>query len=81
METNIIIVQCPNCGQDVIIIKLNCKIFRHAAYKDTGKQINPHMNKNKCEKLIRQNKIYGCGKPFKVNIVDDKYIPEICDYI
>lgn len=74
------IVDCPNCGQSVIITKLNCKIFIHAVFKDTGKQINPHTRKNKCEKLLKENKIYGCGKPFKINVVDRKYIPEVCDY-
>ena len=75
-----VIVDCPNCGQSVIITKLNCKIFRHAILKDTGKQINPHTGKNQCEKLLKKNKIYGCGKPFKINVVDGTYIPEVCDY-
>ncbi len=78
---NIIIIECPHCNQSIIITKLNCSVFRHAVYKDTGKQVHSHMNKYKCEKLLRQNKIYGCGKPFRIDIIDEKYVPIICDYI
>jgi len=69
------IIDCPYCNQSIIITKLNCKIFIHAVYKDSGKQINPHTSKNKCEKLIKENKIYGCGKQFKIVVVDNKFIP------
>ena len=74
------IVVCPHCQENIIIEKLNCKIFRHGVYKDSGKQINPHLNKNKCDKLIKANKIYGCGKPFRVNVIENKYIAEMCGY-
>ena len=48
----------------------------------TGKQINPHTNKQKCDKLIKENLIYGCVKPFKITKSnDDKLKIEICDYI
>jgi hypothetical protein len=75
------IVKCPHCDEYIIIEKLNCKIFRHGVYIDSGKQINPHMNKQKCDKLFSDNKIYGCGKPFKIVIENDIYKTIICDYI
>ena len=78
MEFTII---CPHCSECIIIQKLNCKIFRHGVYKDSGKQINPHMNKNKCDYLKKQNKIYGCGKPFKIILENDIYKAIECDYI
>ena len=76
-----IIIECPYCSDIVIIEKLNCKIFRHAIYKNTFKQINPHMNKKKCDDLFEQKKIYGCGKPFKIIIDNDIYKAIQCDYI
>ena len=55
---------CPHCGGGVIIEQINCAIFRHGYYIGGG-QINPHMPKIECEKLIEEKKIYGCGGPFK----------------
>ena len=74
-----IIVKCPHCNQNIIIEKkdINCGIFRHGVYKSNYKQINPHLCKDKCDELAKDNKIYGCGKPFKLE--NNKAI--ICDYI
>lgn len=76
-----IYVDCPHCGFIVKIIKKNCGIFRHGMYKKNNKQIDPHAPKKLCDKLIRKNLIYGCGKPFRLVIIDDKYQAEICEYI
>ena len=73
-----LIVECPHCGASVIIEALNCRIFRHAIFKSTGMQINPHASKAECTKTISEDLIYGCGKPFQVNI--DNVAVE-CDYI
>ena len=75
------IITCPNCEELIIIEKLNCCIFRHGVYKKTNKQINPHTSQEKCEKLIKDNLIFGCGKPFKIIIDGDKAIALQCDYI
>ncbi len=74
-----IIVNCPHCKEYIQIFKkeFNCKIFRHGIYKTSGKQINPHLEKHKCDALYNQGKIYGCGKPFLLK--NNKV--EICDYI
>jgi hypothetical protein len=74
-----IIVNCPHCKEYIQIFKkeFNCKIFRHGIYKSNGKQIPPHLEKDKCDALYNQGKIYGCGKPFLLN--DNKAV--ICDYI
>lgn len=39
--------------------------------------INPHMPKEQCDELVKQGKVLGCAKPFRLigNHVD------ICDYI
>jgi hypothetical protein len=53
------------------------------------KQINPHLCKDKCDLLVLENKIYGCGKPFQVEVVEKvdnknleiEYKAVICGYI
>lgn len=74
---------CPHCNQMIEVLKsqFNCKIFRHGIMKDTYKQIDPHLNKESCDKLFKEGKIFGCGKPFKLVINGDNYSTEICDYI
>lgn len=78
-EINILV--CPNCNDFVIISKKNCGIFRHGIIKKNGKQIPSHASKQQCDNYVRENKIYGCGKPFRIIIVDSKFTTEICDYI
>jgi hypothetical protein len=75
--------KCPNCRQQIIVLKkqLRCKIFRHAIYKSSFKQVNPHMSREKCEKLIREDKVYGCCKPFEIISNENKKMKAIvCDY-
>lgn len=82
-----IIVMCPNCCNYIQILKkdFNCKIFRHGIFIDSNKQIDPHLPKNECDELIKNNKIYGCGKPFKLKEVVEEgtvnYCAIKCDYI
>lgn len=75
------IIICPHCKDYVLIDKINCAIFRHGTFKKNGKQINPHTSKELCDKYIQHNLIYGCGKPFKIVIINDTLDTEICDYI
>lgn len=79
-EEEHIVIECPHCKDSIIIYKkeFNCRIFRHGSYKKDGKQIDPHSPKEICNKLVENNQIYGCGKPFQLN-GDNK--PEICGYI
>jgi len=82
-----IITPCPHCFDEVIIIEneINCGIFRHAVYKDSLQPINPHASKQECERLIEEDKVYGCAKPFKLEKIKDgeidRFIAIICDYI
>jgi len=83
METPLLL-NCPHCQQMIEVIELNCRIFRCGVFKDTYKQIDPHLPKPACDKLVNQCKIYGCGKPFRVvDSLDSesKYKTEDCDYI
>jgi hypothetical protein len=75
------ILKCPHCNEYVVIQEINCAIFRHGILKNNGLQIDPHSSKELCDYYVRENKIYGCGKPFRIIIVNDQYQTEICDYI
>lgn len=81
MASNVLplIVKCPHCELFVEIEQLNCRIFRHGTFKHDGKQINPHLPKQECERLYKNNLIYGCGKPFQIPHGKQEAI--ICDYI
>jgi len=84
MPENIIdlnVLTCPNCNEPFIMEKLNCGIFRHGVLKENGKQIDPHSLKELCDYYIRENKIYGCGKPFQVVVINNNFKTIICDYI
>ncbi|MFM6912391.1 MAG: YgiT-type zinc finger protein [Dolichospermum sp.] len=59
---NLTIISCPHCQFFIIIEQINCAIFRHGVLKESGEQINPHLDRESCENLIEQNKIFGCGK-------------------
>jgi hypothetical protein len=74
--------ECPHCKEILIVntTEINCGIFRHGVFIETGEQINPHETKVNCDKFVEENKIYGCGKPFEIIKVNDKYNISICDY-
>jgi len=75
--------KCPHCSEYFIVSinEINCGIFRHAVYKSNLLPIPPHENKINCDKLITDNMVYGCAKPFKIIKNNNLYIAEICDYI
>tara|TARA_B100001778_G_C18129882_1_gene424548 strand:- start:291 stop:551 length:261 start_codon:yes stop_codon:yes gene_type:complete len=71
--------ECPHCKVlcEVKEEDIRCTIFRHAVYKKNSTFVNPHASKEECNKWIREDLVYGCGKPF---IFDGKKV-EICGYI
>ena len=72
------IIQCPHCDQMIEILELRCRIFRCGVYKKTNEQVHPHASIEICDKLKKCGLIYGCGKPFLINLVDKV---EKCSYI
>jgi hypothetical protein len=70
------LIVCPHCSNSVWIEEVNCGIFRHAVYKN-GDPVNPHASEEECNMLLRNDLVYGCAKPFRLNGNE----PEICDYI
>jgi hypothetical protein len=75
------IITCPHCKESILIEKINCGIFRHGQYKNSGKQVGPHSSKEKCEALVKYDAIYGCGKPFQITKENGTLEVQICDYI
>jgi len=77
--------QCPHCDATILIEPedINCGIFRHGVYKfyENTPQMDPHSSKEICDKAVAENLIYGCGKPFKIILKDNKFVIEVCDYI
>lgn len=76
--------RCPHCLEWINVHKkdINCKIFRHAAYRLNMKPINPHASKQVCDSLVEKNLVYGCANPFILVIDNDKsYRVEKCEYI
>lgn len=79
--TELIVITCPHCNCKVIIEEVNCRIFRHAVYISTGEQMPPHSTKSECDIAIAEGSIHGCGKPFKIELIDNKWVAFECDYI
>lgn len=71
------IVVCPNCGDFIEILEINCGIYRHGVFKDTLEPIPPHSRKEECDRYVKEGLIYGCGNPFQVV----NGVAEDCDYI
>ena len=82
-----IFIECPHCKEYIFVLcsEMNCKIFRHGVYKSSYEQIDPHMKKDECDRLKKEDLIFGCGKPFKIDHVGLGlglvWIAQICDYI
>jgi len=77
-----IILRCPYCQDYFIIYKkeLNCHIIRHGSYKKDYKQIDPHLCKEECDRLVEENLIYGCAKPCEIIEENNEYKCIICEY-
>jgi hypothetical protein len=83
MENKDILFTCCYCN-DIFIVntqEFNCKIIRHAIYKKTLTQIDPHSSKLICDMLIKNKEIYGCGKPLRIVKTKNNWEVEPCGYI
>jgi hypothetical protein len=79
----ILVLACPHCQESFTVAEedIRCAIFRHASYKHNLEPIPPHSSKDECDRLLEQNQIYGCAKPFRIILTEQGYKTEICDYI
>ena len=76
------IIICPHCKEYIEIEQINCGIFRHGVIKANGIQVDPHSSEELCNFYIKNNKIFGCGKPFKIIFTsENNYEFVICGYI
>ena len=78
---NIVLCPYPDCNISIEIIEINCSIFRCGVHKHNGQQIDPHLPKEQCDKLKKENKIWGCGRPFQIVKINDSYNSIKCEYI
>jgi hypothetical protein len=64
-----LVFQCPHCLDFFVIAEneLNCRIVRHAVWKDTLEPIPPHSTQEECERVVRENLVFGCAKPVQIN--------------
>ena len=79
-----LVFSCPGCNGAVVVkpTELNCRIFRHAAFKHSLQPIHPHAPKVVCDQLVASGAVFGCGKPFRiVTAPDGSLLAEACDYI
>ena len=78
-----IVLPCPHCDMMILLNEndINCAIYRHAVYRSTFLQIDPHTPLSDCDRLYRDGLIYGCGKPFIVLKINGIYSVSSCDYI
>jgi hypothetical protein len=80
---NTIILTCPHCYSTVVVLEneINCKIFRHAVFKNTYKQTNPHESKTNLDTWMNEGKLFGCAKPFQMIQINNEWFTKKCDYI
>ena len=85
-EEQVYVFNCPHCLGSVVVHcqEVNCQIFRHAVLKDSGAQVSPHASKVELEALVEQDRIHGCGLPFRIVKEQGSTTwthAESCDYI
>ena len=90
LDNNMYSFYCPHCSEGIEVesTQVNCRIFRHGAFFTKTPdniiipttQINPHSSKEECDRLVENNLIIGCGKPFELVPVNGGYNVRICEY-
>ncbi len=79
VEENTFYFECPNCNVmcQVPQCEIRCTIFRHANFKKDMSFVPPHASKEECDRWIKDDIVWGCGKPFKF---DGTRVIK-CDYV
>lgn len=75
--------QCPHCKMHIHIAwnDVRCRIFRCGVYSDTLIPIPPHSTKEYGDRLLKQNRVYGCTRPFQMIETNGTWHVSACDYI
>jgi hypothetical protein len=81
-DIKMIITTCPSCQGDVIILEeeIACGVFRHAVYKN-GTDVGQHSSKEYMDGLIKNDLVWGCGRPFRLEKKEESYEAVECDWI
>ena len=61
------LIQCPSCNRPIEVLAVKCGIFRCGVYKKSQRQLGSHAKEEYVKRMLEQDKIYGCGNPFKVD--------------
>ena len=73
---------CPHCSGMVEVLEINCAIFRHGVFADTGQQVPPHCTQEEHLQWVRSGRLIGCGFPFRVRRESTgDLVAEPCEYI
>lgn len=81
VDGHVLIFKCPHCYDFIMVrtTEVNCTIFRHAVFKGTDQPVSPHLPEEQCELLVENDSVYGCCKPFRLDLVTMKVFK--CEYI
>ena len=77
-----IIVNCPHCDIPVQIMsnEINCAML-DTVYLKTMENKWIHIQQKIYDRYASEGLIYGCGKPFRLNVCNHNIIATVCDYI
>jgi hypothetical protein len=80
VDGNLFHYQCPHCELWIQVRRedLNCKIFRHGVFIDSGKPIDPHASKGDVES--QSHNILGCGGPHMIYNDTGKWYVRACSW-
>ena len=73
--------KCPHCKilTQIFVHEIACNMFRHASQSTNwNSNIGPHTSKAIIDQLLVQNRLVGCGKPFR--FMPDRAFVEPCEY-
>ena len=79
-----LVLTCPHCNDYVLtsVETLNCRIFRHGVDKLSFQPLPPHSSKELCDRMVAEQRIYGCGRPFRVQeTASGSFQCVDCDYV
>jgi hypothetical protein len=59
------------------VLAVNCGVFRHGVWRDSGMQLPPHASRSTCEAAVASGRLDGCGRPFRLLL---NGVTEMCGY-
>lgn len=58
----------PDCPMEFMIAdsEIHCGIFRCGVMRGSGDQIAVHATKEQCQRMLAEEMVYGCARPFTI---------------